>query len=88
MKKVSAKEALAVKASSSGPNQNDVPASERGCLAHGCPQLGTITSSVSHSHAAEWFCRFHHGKKPEQWGEITRKLRMGVDPFKPEPVGA
>lgn len=57
-------------------NQNDVPASERPCYAFGCPRLGTLTDSLGHSPGAVWFCRHHSGRKPEEFGEITRRLQL------------
>lgn len=63
-----------------GKNQNDYPAAERPCLAHGCPNLGTITSSVGHSQAAAWFCRFHHEKDPADFAKITRRIKLGLNP--------
>ena len=57
-------------------NQNDVPAASRPCFAHGCPLLGTISDSLVSSPAAHWFCRYHSAAKPEEFGEITRRLRF------------
>lgn len=64
-----------------GKNQNDYPAAERPCLAHGCPNLGTITSSVGYSEMATWFCRFHHDKDPADFAKITRRIKLGLNPI-------
>ena len=64
-----------------GKNQNDYSAAERPCLAHGCPNLGTITSSVTYSSNASWFCRFHHEKDPHDFAKITRRLKLGLSPY-------
>jgi hypothetical protein len=57
-------------------NQNDVPATQRPCLAFGCPHLGTITESVTASSGAEWLCRHHSGRKRAEFDDITRRLRL------------
>lgn len=58
-----------------GKNQNDYPAAERPCFAHGCPLLGTITDTVVHSRAAMWLCRFHSGQPASRWDQITTDVR-------------
>ncbi|SNT33634.1 hypothetical protein SAMN06265795_12636 [Noviherbaspirillum humi] len=43
------------------------------CAAHGCPMLGSLTSSTTGT--SEWLCWFHFGKEPVQWQSITAQLR-------------
>ena len=51
----------------------------RQCAANGCPRLGSITrSNTGDASLADWYCRFHFGEPPQQWDEITRKLRLEV----------
>ena len=64
-----------------GKNQNHYPATERPCLAHGCPELGTITSSLTYSENAHWYCRFHHDKDKKDFKEITKAILEGRNPM-------
>jgi hypothetical protein len=60
-------------------NQNDVPPTERPCIAHGCPLLGSMSASLSASRSAVWTCRFHFGKRPAEYGAITRALKVRAE---------
>lgn len=72
-----------------GRKQNDYAASERPCLAHQCPELGTITESMHAGEGTKWFCRHHYEARqhPERWPEISERLRLEPKAKPVDPAG-
>lgn len=45
------------------------------CTAYGCPLAGSISSSLVGG--GPWYCRFHFGRMPTDFDEITTRIKHG-----------
>lgn len=53
-----------------------------GCYANGCPLPGAISESTKGG--GPWFCRFHFGREPLTWPEITETVREAMREREPD----
>jgi len=52
------------------------------CFANGCPLSGAISELTKGG--GPWFCRFHFGREPDLWPEITETVRETLREREPE----